>query len=119
MVQSNVKPTWYWLRDLKGTTATLRVRWNLKEIEHPIMEFGEEYPPSRIWDYEEREITLTVPKPKLDAGALSQKTKGERYAVADAIVVLARENETMKKVLSTAKAALLLKLGIDPQEVIA
>ena len=117
--QSTIKPAWYWLRDLKNTTATVRVRWALKEIEPLIDELGgSESAPVRMWEYEEAELKLTVPKPKLDATALSVKTKQERYALADAIVVFAREHDATKTAIDNQKAGVMLELGVKPDEVI-
>ena len=120
MVQSTIKPAWYWLRNLKGTTAILRIRYALKEIAPPEDELADkESTPVRLWEYEEREITLTVPKPQLDAGALMQKTKIERYSKSDAIVVLARDHVATKTVITNEKTSIMSELGVKPNEIIA
>ena len=117
--QSTIKPAWYWLRDLKNTTATVRVRWALKEIEPLIDELGgSESAPVRMWEYEEAELKLTVPKPKLDATALSVKTKQERYALADAIVVFARADDGTRQAFEDRKTQIMAELGIKAAEII-
>ena len=118
-VQSTVKPAWYWLRDIKSTVTTIRVRWALKEIEPLIDELGSgESAPVRMWEYEEAELKFTVPKPKLDATALSVKTKQERYALADAIVVFARADDGTRQAFEDRKTQIMAELGIKAAEII-
>jgi len=119
MVQSTIKPAWYWLRDLKGTIAKLRVRYALKAIPPTEDELEtKESMPMQLWEYEEREITLTVPKPQLDTAMLDQKTNIERYVKLDAIVVLARENISTKTTIADEKTRIMTELGVKPDEVI-
>jgi len=115
MVQSTIKPAWYWLRDLKNTIAIVRIRWALKEIASPQDELaGSKTVPVRMWEYEETEITLMVPKPRLDVSAVSVKTKTERYALADAIVVLVRADDELAAAMAGQRAKLYADLQISP-----
>ena len=57
MVRSTVKPQQIWLRRKDGNTLTLRVRWNIRTVEVEDMD-GETH---TEYEYEEREITHTLP----------------------------------------------------------
>ena len=57
MVRSTVKPQPIWLRRKDGNILTLRIRWNIHTIEVEDIE-GETH---TEYEYEEREITHTLP----------------------------------------------------------
>lgn len=72
MVRSTVKPETIWLRKIeespKGLQAVLRVRWDVHTIEVEAMD-GEAH---TEYEYEEQEITETLPDTINSASALNQ-----------------------------------------------
>ena len=86
MVRSTVKPQPIWLRRKDGNTLTLRVRWNIHTAEVEDME-GETH---TEYEYEEREITHTLPDDITTVTAFKKHMKGkapELLAQAKQIVV--------------------------------
>jgi len=104
-----------------GTIAQLRVRWALKEqiVGDEPVGVAEKPQTHTEYVYEEREITLKIPKPALAAETITQKITAERYAVSDAHLVVARDHLPLKIFVNARQPIEYAALKVPQNEWIA
>ena len=114
--QSTIKPAWYWIRNIKDTVATIRVRSNLKQI--TVWDDYDKKISHTEWQYDEEEVVKNIPKPNIPQKDIDQKLK-ERYWYADAIVVLSRVNTTTNTDVNSIRETTYTELKVTSDKWIA
>ena len=111
-VRSTVNPEWYWLKNLIGNEAILRIRYNPKQV----LVLEEDGKTNHLeWQYDEEEVTKIIAKPVISSKDLEKKL-ADRYTYKDALVLLSRINTECTSNINMKRELVYTELKVPKEQ---